>query len=66
MGGRVECVLSFFSRKTAGLLPLGLYRGSLSGGGRGEQEGTGLCIPEILKPVGTEWQRKLHTEGTEP
>ena len=45
-------VLSFFSGKTGGPLPLGLDRGSVSGGGRGEQEGTRLHIPEILKPVG--------------
>ena len=51
MGGRFKCVLSFFSGKTGGPLPLGLGRGSVSGGGRGEQEGTGLHIPEILKPV---------------
>lgn len=52
MGVRVKCVSSFFSGKTGGPLPLGLDRGSVSGGGRGEQEGTGLHIPEILKPVG--------------
>ena len=35
MGGRVKCVLSFFSGKTGGPLPLGLDRGSVSGGEAG-------------------------------